>query len=255
MVVRMLSRLWLYFKIGLLRSIEFKGLWFSFYFLDIIELFILTLIFGFVDSLHAYYYYLLYYLVQLQIGFEVWKMMDIKEDIKKGDLLVYITRPLNYLVFRFFYFVGLDITRQLFYGFIVAVIAVASFFASWVNIVTYFLYLLAAWLLEYFFALSLVLIAFFVYEVEQIAKFVNTVKWFFMGGVLPYTFFPSVFKKVTDYTVFSYIGYNKIEALLYPSNIMTLNFWLWYFVNLTIFFSITYVLWNRGLKRFESQGG
>jgi len=103
--------------------------------------------------------------------------------------------------------------------------------------------------------MSVVLTAFFIYEAEMLGKVINNIKWFVMGGVVPITFFPEWFKQISDKLVFSYLGYYKFEVLINAAILKNSEFWLYYVLNLVLFAGLTFILWKKGLKAFESQGG
>ena len=243
----------IYLKTAFLRSIEYKSLYVSYYILDIIIISLLTAVFSYVDK-GKLPYYLAYFIIQLIVFSPLWKLYTIVEDIIKGDLAIYLKSPINYVFFRFWYLIGLDIYRIVVYTFIVLVIA-----HIWLNtpegILSFLLFLPLSAFMEYLYGLSVALMAFYIYDIKELARIIETIGWFLRGALIPFTYFPSWLISLSNKIFFSYIGYYKFVVLTNPSILLSLNFWKYYLMNFFVLGIISWVLWKKGLKRFESQGG
>ncbi len=240
------------FIIGFKKSIEYKFLYIQWTLYDIATIVIYISIFFFFFKSRETMFYILYFLILIYGSFlPTWKTKEIIDDIKKGDLTQLLTKPFNYLLFRFFYFVGLDI--RVF--FIIGIVLIPFIFSYTLNAIFFMLYLILAYILEFLFIMSFVLLSFWIYEPKHLLNILNNIKLFLRGSFLPYTFFPEETRMFFDFLPFAYFGYLKFEVLMNGLNIIDKDFILGYIGNVVLFGLILYFIWKVGLKKFESQGG
>ncbi len=240
------------FVIGFKKSVEYKFLYIQWTLYDIATIIIYISIFSYLDKSRDIMFYALYFLVLIYGSFlPTWKTKEVVDDIKKGDLTQLLTKPFNYLLFRFFYFVGLD-TRVFF---IIGIILIPFVFSYTLNAILFMIYLILAYILEFLFIISIVLLSFWIYEPKHLLNILNNIRWFLTGTVLPYTFFPEKARAFLDFLPFAYFGYLKFDILINGLSTINKGFILGYVSNVVLFGFVLYFIWKLGLKKFESQGG
>jgi len=182
------------------------------------------------------------------------------EDIQKGGLSRYITKPLSYFWYRFISelpwriiqgFFGVIVFVIIHYVFRVSITFVHSIEMTVLSVIC----IIIALLLTFVFKMILGLSALWTTDFSGLAEFVNVVLLIFGGFILPLHLFPKYLEVISVYLPFASMFYFPIMAV---SNSLTLQMMYVVLIRQTmwlIFFSIIYkVIWKHGTKRFTGVG-
>ncbi|MBI9017516.1 MAG: ABC-2 family transporter protein [Phycisphaerae bacterium] len=183
---------------------------------------------------------------------------DMNEEICNGNLTMRLVRPMHYLAWLFFRALPIP----LFCGIMgVAMITAGAMMfdavmPSGVRMVIFIFSVIATVITQYAFYIGIGILSFWVYEVMPFDRFFRTVNNLLSGQLLPLTIFDDGVRNVLIFLPFASLAYNpaaiytgKIETTLAIYVVLGQFFWaivLW----LMVIFA-----YNKGLKKFEAQGG
>jgi len=178
-------------------------------------------------------------------------------DVKNGNIAKSLVMPMNYLWFCLVYSFGGRILAL----FIEALpILIISFFLfhikiSLINIPIFAFSVFLAILLNFMMTTLFALSAFWIVENRGIMKIKRVLVHFLSGAVLPLTFFPLVYQKISFYLPFQYMEFVPI------------NFWLGKYVGsqiilmlgmqivwIAIFVVLCAIVWKRALTKATAVG-
>lgn len=182
------------------------------------------------------------------------------EDIRKGDLATTLVKPIRYNIYRLFAELSWKTHALIYNGIILTLLTI--FYASVFNfqIITgriplFILAVILGYFLNRAFRFLTGILAFWTKDTSGISNFLGQLIGLLGGSWLPLDFL-GVFATFLKILPFSYIFYFPIQLLINNtlthseiSQIIILEFvWM-------IFFTVLgFILWNRGLRRFESVG-
>lgn len=182
---------------------------------------------------------------------------ELDDLINSGNLVIYLARPLNYVVFK--------ISQVLFLSSVQTVLGVASFL-----VVGFFLNLSisfegADWLAFFpLVAMSLVIIflldfligilAFWLGRLEHVRIVYSLLLRLVSGALVPISFFPESVQFVLELLPFQYMFYTPIGVIVGAVDV-TAKTYIIPAVWVVLLAVLLKVGWSRGLKRFEVQGG
>lgn len=182
------------------------------------------------------------------------------EQIRKGGLANFLVKPIKYNWYRLFAELSWK-SHSLFYNFLVIgilTIFYAKTFTLQIVSSRIILFIIAA-AISFFFnrAIKYIIgtLGFWTKDIGGISSFLNEFIGLLGGSWLPLDFLSS-FATILKLLPFSYIYYFPIQILMNPSLTAndTAKILLLEISWTLLFFFIGKVLWNKGLKRFESVG-
>lgn len=217
-------------------------------------------------GMHGYDYgsMIYYYLLTILVSNLVTPTEDewqIASDIREGQINSFLTKPVNYLAYRFSIFLS---GRLVFTAITIPPIAaIFWYFARYLTFpsstLTYaaaFLSLVMAALVQFFITYSLAMMAFWILEISTIVFIVYSFEYFLGGQMFPVDIMPAGIQAVMKWLPFYYElfcpiaiflgrlkGAQVAEALAIQAG--------WVLVTL----AIAQLMWKRGLGHYQAVGG
>lgn len=175
---------------------------------------------------------------------------ELMEDIRSGNLDMYIVKPLNYFYYR--YFEKSNNILLLLIGLVILSIFNQRLFS--INfIANIFLFIVSTIIIFLLFAI----IGVMSFIVENVLTFRDNL-WNIVkicsGSILPLSMYPAAIQKIFSYTPFPYIYYLPISTcLIIPNNLskICLIAALW----VVILMIVLNISWKLAIKHYSSQGG
>lgn len=184
---------------------------------------------------------------------------QIAEEIKNGDISIFLLKPMSYLKYWFFSFLA-----SRFFEFLVRLLIIFVFLAVYfpvfqtltlerISIFVLFLgiSLFFNFLLNCFFAS----LAFWITDVRMFSSVIGLSVGFFSGELMPLDILPGVFKTISQLLPFQYMLFFPIKIFLGGlstrqifSGMTIAIFW-----TIGLFFFLRY-FWAKGLKKYEAIG-
>lgn len=242
-------------------------LWFVLDILPIIILLIVWIsIYAGADELRGYQlgeivqYYLLVSVISNLTShhFEQYRVKQIRE----GAIDYYLVRPLSYLselAFTalgnkaIFIFISLSLSAVLFFG-LSFFFPLGSISLSLSSVVQFLILIVAAYLIEFYIALLIVLLGFWFENAEGFEHF----KWFtvslFSGYMIPISFMPNWMARTTELLPFKFIATIPI-GVIQNTYVMQVQDWLYLITSLLAMAGAAHLIWQQAKKRYTSSGG
>jgi len=184
----------------------------------------------------------------------------VADDIQNGTLNSYLSRPISYPWYIYWQGMG----RRLFRLLIGAPIIVVLFlvFHNYVSLPTspwpyleFFTLLIGASNILFLIDATLGLAEFWFSQSNVLQNLMNMVVSLLAGEFIPLAFLPNVIKNVSDVLPFKYTAGFPVEALVGRLDAKTFLIglavqWIWVGILSLLF----YVMWRRGIKRYEAYG-
>jgi ABC-2 type transport system permease protein len=257
-------------KRAFISSITYRSevvLWF---FLDLLPIVVLMFvwvsvyqgtdqIYGFSLGQVLQYYFLVMVINALTAHhFEQYRVKQIRE----GKIDFYLTRPLTYLAEIAWHAVG----GKLFYGLVTVALAscswlvlqaffpVSSLTLTLPTILQFALLMIGGYLIEYFLALTIVLLGFWFENAEGLEHFKWIVVTLFSGHLIPIAFMPEWMKQVTLALPFKFISALPIGIMQQTTSI-TQGDWLYLCSFIAALWIFTTILWRAARYKYSSAGG
>ena len=186
---------------------------------------------------------------------------QIAAEIRDGRMSAYLTKPLNYLAYRF----TLYASYRLLYITVVAIpmVLLAWFFREHLRLPTqaitwpaFALSVLMAAGIQFFLAYALAMIAFWVLEISTIIFVVYSFEYFLSGQVFPLDIFPVGLQRVLHWLPFTY-------EIFFPVQVCMERVQGWALVEglaiqagwLVLTYLLARLLWARGVRKYQAFGG
>lgn len=203
-------------------------------------------------------YYLLTRLINRIIS--TYSEERIAKDIKDGQLNQYITRPINYIVYKFGERLGIRAVNLIIVVpiYIILAIMLRKYMIIELDLITA-LYLSANFflsLVSYFFLACIIgMMAFFMLETHALNGLKDQLISIVSGYMFPLSLLPEPVQKIFGYLPFSYyynfplqIYFHKIPPSQIHQGLIMQALWI------GIFYLITMAIWRRGTKDYEGTG-
>ncbi len=184
---------------------------------------------------------------------------QINEDVKSGNIAYLLTKPYNYVLYCFSYFVGEVGTKLLTNGAIG--IAIGMIYAGSLKNFTFshlsfiFLSLLVGCSINFFIYMTLALTSFW-FEENTPFFWIYSKLIFTLGGMLmPLELFPVWLQKVAGYLPFAYVTYVPARLTV---DFSFINFYRQFSIQviyLIVFFALSMMLYKRGARNLNVNGG
>ncbi len=186
---------------------------------------------------------------------------QIAADIRDGQLNSYLTKPIDYLLYRLSLFTG----YRLLYTVVTLPFILLIFWALREHIrlpehaLTWLLSVISlglAALLQFLIAYSLAMFAFWILEISTIVFILYSFEYFLSGQLFPLDIMPVWFQRFLDFLPFKYELYFPVAVFLEKMNAPTL--WRGFALQILwvlILHTIARTLWKRGTKRYTAVGG
>jgi len=186
---------------------------------------------------------------------------QIAADIRDGQLNSFLTKPVDYLVYRLSLFAGYRLLYTAvtlpFVGLIFWVlrehITLPDHGITWLLTLTS---LTLAALLQFLIAYSLAMFAFWILEISTLVFILYSFEYFLSGQLFPLDIMPKWFQGFLDYLPFKYELYFPIAVFLEKMNPAELGRGFLFQIGwVAVLYGIARLLWRRGLRKYSAVGG
>jgi ABC-2 type transport system permease protein len=218
------------------------------------------------SGMHGYDYgsIVYYYLLTILVANLVTPTEDewqIASDIREGQINSFLTKPMNYLGYRFSIFLS---GRLVFTAVTIVPMALIFFYFRQhitlpVNPTTYFLAfvsLLMAALIQFYITYSLAMMAFWILEISTIVFIVYSFEYFLGGQMFPVDIMPAGVQAVMKWLPFYYELFCPIgiflERLRGPDLAQALAIQTGWVL---VLWAAAHGMWKRGLGHYQAVGG
>lgn len=204
-------------------------------------------------------YYIITYVLAWCIV-QRWSVAEFtSEMVRRGNMVIYLTRPLDFRTFLFYNSIGK--TLLFFAPVMTAMTFVAGFFlpfkftADPLMILLFFALAGIAFLFYFCFFLMFAALSFWAEKLHGILYAVDTCIYFFGGVVIPIAFLPAWVQAVASWLPFKYATALPAMALLGKSTILeVLTGMAILAVWTVVFYAISKFAWEKGIARFTGYG-
>jgi ABC-2 type transport system permease protein len=206
------------------------------------------------------YYFLLVLILDglISPGEDEWQ---VAADIRDGQMNAFLTKPVNYLIYRLVLFVSNRLLNSL----VTLPISLTLFLifhrflvwpSSWAVWSLTALSLIFAALIQFLISYSVALFAFWMLEISTVVFIIFSFEYFLSGHMFPLTFMPPTVQAILKFSPFPYELYfpvavfmEKVQGAELWQGLVIQSGW----VLLTLLLANT--LWRRGLSRYQAVGG
>ena len=262
-----MRKYWAIFQLAWQNSFEYRLEFFSHILLGLIQLavlfFIWKAIFKQVNNFSGYTFSsMVTYLVMVQFLHFVNRQntsRQIAEEIKNGDLSIFLLKPLNYLKYWFFSFLASRFFECLIRLSIITIFLIlfssSLQFLLWSRIFPFVLFLIISMSFNFLLNCLFASATFWITDIRLFSTMVGLSVGFFSGELMPLDIFPGVLRVISEVLPFQYMLFFPIKIFqgsLSGRQIFTgaavAIFW-----TIGLFFLLKF-LWRKGLKRYEAIG-
>lgn len=217
-------------------------------------------------GMHGYTYgsMIYYYLLTIVVSNLVTPTEDewqIASDIREGQINSFLTKPVNYLAYRFSIFLSgrLVFTAVTIPPIIMILFYFRDYLALPSNVLTYIFALLSlvmAALMQFFITYSLAMMAFWILEITTIVFIVYSFEYFLGGQMFPVDIMPAGIQAVMKWLPFYYelfcpiaIFMERLRGAEMAQALAIQTGWL------LITWAAAHFMWKRGLGHYQAVGG
>lgn len=185
--------------------------------------------------------------------------LQVNDDVKSGSIAYLLNKPYNYVIYCFSYFlgeIGIKLLTNSVLGLLIGLIFVGPLENfSITHLPFIILSLLLGCFINFFIYLSLSLTSFW-FEDNSAFFWIYTKLVFTLGGMLmPLDLFPGWLRSLSRYLPFSYVTYVPAKLAVSFSFTDFLNQFPIQVLYLGVFFLLSLVLYRRGAKSLNVNGG
>jgi len=201
-----------------------------------------------------------YYVVSMIVGLFIWIDIDkwMADDIRKGQLVVDLLKPLGYVWQCLFFEIGLNIFGiliQLAPVFLIGFLFFGLKIAGFWTFAVFFASLFFGFLIAYFLSFLVGITAFWFKEISGLRRVRRALNLFLSGGLIPLTFFPAGFQKVSHFLPFEYMRFVPINIYLGKYSVVGIFLQLFFqFVWVLILLLLVGFCWRSAVKKFSGEG-
>lgn len=202
------------------------------------------------------YYILIGYLLA-----SIYVSLPIAGEIRNGELSKYLTKPIGYFLYHYWQTISQRFLRLLL-G-LPVLIGIGLFFSDHLFIVTnpvsyIFLFLTTLGAIHILFFLDVLvgLLEFWILYSDSLNFMIELIGFFFAGTLIPLAFLPSSVQTIAHFLPFPYIGSFLVESFMQHLSFSKIFhgigiqlFWI------ILLFFLTKMVWKQGMKKFEALGG
>jgi len=203
-------------------------------------------------------YYLLQRIASRIVG-RGFVVREVGEDIRKGNLSIYLCRPVDYPTYKLFSVLSYT-TVNLLAGVAIFVVVSASL-SLWIQLdplywASFIVSILLGLIIYYSFTLCIGLLAFWTEETGTLLILVDGITHAFSGSMIPLTMYPAAIYQVVSFLPFRYIYFSPL--LIYLGK-MSANECIAEIAIQSTYVALLLIgsrmILRSGLKRYDAQGG
>ena len=186
---------------------------------------------------------------------------SIKQDIKNGELNLYLTRPTNYIWSKWVFAVSGQLVNLLI-SFVVLLAVLACIRIGFVlpadpkQMVYIILFVILAYMLSFFIHCIIGLLSFWILETSSVSMILNATISILSGAIFPLNYLDNSISALIKYLPFSYLAWfpaqvylNKVSEEELLQNLLLCCCWI------LLLGVVLSKLWKRGLRRYAAFGG
>ena len=179
-------------------------------------------------------------------------------EVKSGNIAYTLNKPYNYLAFQLFLWMGESIP-QLLVNFLVGSIIVTCLVGlikiNLLILFPLFFLILFSTVMEFFIRMTIGLSAFWFEDITMASFIYGKIIFIFGGMLLPFEFFPPLFKKIAESLPFGYMLYHPAKLFVKFDTGAFLEVIKFQLIWLIILGAICYFIYSLGLRRLNINGG
>jgi ABC-2 type transport system permease protein len=186
---------------------------------------------------------------------------QIASDIREGQMNAFLTKPINYLAYRFSLYLSYRLVYILVTGIPLAVVFIL--FHSYITLphawTTWPLFILSvamAGSISFMIAYSLAMLAFWILEISTIVFILYSFEYFLSGQTFPLDIMPKWFQGIIQWLPFPYELFFPVQ--IFQEKVHGAQLWSGLGIQaawLAITFCAAHLLWSRGVRRYQAVGG
>ncbi len=186
---------------------------------------------------------------------------QIAADIREGQINAFLTKPLNYLGYRFSLFFSARIVYTLVT--LLPVVAVFSWFREFIvlphNAVTWPLFILSVGMaagISFLIAYTLAMMAFWILEISTIVFILYSFEYFLGGQTFPLDIMPTWFQGVLKFLPFPYEMFFPVQ--IFMEKVHGMELWIGLGIQacwVLLTWCAAQTLWRLGVRRYQAVGG
>jgi len=252
------------------RTLQFRAEIVIYSFLDVLPYFVLFFvwksIFQQIDTVNSFTlssivnYYLLVIVVERLSAthFEGWR----SEEIRMGKIDYFLTRPFSYISEIYSKELSSKIISILFSLPVISLFFISNVmiynidqsYITITNLIIFFIMMIIAHTIQFFIALWIVLITFWMEGSSGLEHFKWIVLTLFSGAMIPVEFMPNWLKTLTNILPFRYVFSVPINILQNKYTLKTFDY-IYLLVLMILTTVFTKILWSRAKLQYSSAGG
>ncbi|QSX05005.1 ABC-2 family transporter protein [Sedimentibacter sp. zth1] len=180
---------------------------------------------------------------------------DIQTDVMEGGIANYLVRPYSYITL----FLAKYISWMALYSVIFIPTIIVIYFLANLTVLQVFMFIvtiLIGMFVEFMFWFNVGLISLYIERIKGVMTTAMAIRMFVSGSIIPLTYFPEMFQKLTYFFPFRYYIYVPVSSVLTQNSfneiILNLSGGLIWLLLLSI---SSLLLWNRGVKILNTNMG
>ena len=198
------------------------------------------------------FYYFLIAVLEFAINPFAITCYSVMQDIRTGKLDIYLTKPMNYLIFQYFLHLK-NMFIVLFTLFFTVLLLNVPFFICLLSVSS----ILISSIVVYLIFLILGELTFYLDNIFAVRDILWLIIKLCSGSLIPISYYPSFLRKIIDYLPFDLMYSQPILMIINKLNDVPSLFiyfakaGLW----IVILSLIASLVWKKGISRYSSQGG
>ena len=201
-----------------------------------------------------------YYALNMIVAFFTLSHVDewLEYGVRNGELLNFLLKPFKIVYIYFFNEVGINllvIILEIVPFFLIVMFLFGLQIAPLFYFIMFLISLVLAMILNFFVSYLVGMTAFWFKRIGGIRRVKRVIVTFLSGGMIPLTFFPVFFQKISSFLPFQYIRFIPINIYLENYTYFKTLFLMGIQVIWILFlFLITEIIWHKAFKKFAGAG-
>ncbi|MFX1577238.1 MAG: ABC transporter permease [Promethearchaeota archaeon] len=188
-----------------------------------------------------------------------WRLsVQIEQDIDRGPLVSYLSKPIDYSGFRFFSELPRSILYLIFGSitYLIAMLFIPLPFPTLTNLILFIPFFIIAYLVAFLLVFTMSLGTFWVNRQWWLRNLLSLLMIIAGGGLIPLSFFPPIIQTVFSLLPFQYCYYIPaiiLQGYYLPEQLLPIA--LLSVIWLLILWILARIIWGLGRRRYEGPGG
>jgi len=200
-----------------------------------------------------------YYVISMVVSMFAHTSIDrqIAKRVRSGNLLVDLIKPITFIRIKFYQFLGHKLMNLFVY--VIPLLAIGyiliNITVTYLNLILFIISVALAMILMFLFAFTFGMVSFWTTKYEGLSTIRQGISWFLSGGLVPLTFFPAYFQKISYFLPFQYFRYIPTQIFLghFPLKVTFLMIGA-QIVWIAILFAVVKISWRKAIAKFTGVG-